>query len=708
MATFRESPVNRFLHAAMTRWRGESPPIHDVRRFRELLRFAGVFVVTILLPVLLLSYFALSSIRNEELALDADLRARAAAVEGQVQQELVNVFARFEERTAQRLGEGGSPLDRLGEISPFLRVAFRLDPTGQLAAPFAPPESTPVYPDNAAFRRPWRAGVAAERDSDWESAAEAFETARDQTPNPVLRAEAAFAAGRNRARLDPRQGPEILSDVYADHATVRDRRGFRIGDLVVLTQGRLRMRSDPETGAVTLEALVTDLLNRRWTLGQPGEPAVVRAALDALSSTTDPDWLARMRDRLNERVAQLRWAESVTAELELLAGTPPNEGGWTYNTGPTQQALWASIATDGGERYLFAFAIEEVFEHLDETAQRATSTDTELVASLVPAGQTAPPEALVQRSLGEQMRFLNLIVAPADPESLAAQKANRRRARIAIVLLTVFLVFVGVLLSARIVGREIENARMKADFAANVSHELRSPITQIRLKAESLQLDLCYDDDDRQDHYDAIVRESERLSRLVDNVLDFAAIERGAKRYSFRPDDLAAVVLIQVEAARSALEQRGLEVELTLPDDLPPIRLDREALGQVLTNLLSNAAKYGAEGKWVGVRVARSQDGTGDQVDVSVSDRGIGIASEELPHVFDDFFRSTDPQVRRKKGTGIGLAIVRYIVEAHGGTISVESEAGRGTTFTLSFPIEPQAGPAGAGGASHNAAHPVR
>jgi two-component system phosphate regulon sensor histidine kinase PhoR len=133
-----------------------------------------------------------------------------------------------------------------------------------------------------------------------------------------------------------------------------------------------------------------------------------------------------------------------------------------------------------------------------------------------------------------------------------------------------------------------------------------------------------------------------------------------------------------------------MTLELDIQDDLPPVWIDREAIGQVLTNLLSNAVKYGAEGRWVRVRVHQA----GQRVELSVSDRGIGIAPGDLPQVFDDFFRSTDPNVRRTKGTGIGLAIVRYIVEAHGGTIGVESSPGRGTRFTVHLPLE---APTGAG-----------
>jgi len=141
------------------------------------------------------------------------------------------------------------------------------------------------------------------------------------------------------------------------------------------------------------------------------------------------------------------------------------------------------------------------------------------------------------------------------------------------------------------------------------------------------------------------------------------------------------------------VESKGLVLELDLPDDTPPVWMDREAIGQVLVNLLSNAAKYGKKGGWVGVNVRTEPQG----VTLSVSDRGQGIRPDDLPHIFEHFYRSTSSSVRRQKGTGIGLAIVRYIVEAHGGTITVHSVHGEGTTFTVTFPNEP---PPGAGAAT--------
>ena len=177
----------------------------------------------------------------------------------------------------------------------------------------------------------------------------------------------------------------------------------------------------------------------------------------------------------------------------------------------------------------------------------------------------------------------------------------------------------------------------------------------------------------------------ERLSRLVDNVLDFASIERGRKRYTFRPGDLGTIVARMVEAAMVAMETRGMDIQLTLPEDSPVVWHDTDAVSQVLTNLLSNAAKYGQEAGWIKVDVTSDSD----EVRVAVSDGGIGISPEEHRQIFEQYYRSSDPLARRKKGTGIGLTIVKYIMEAHGGRVSVRSATGRGSTFTLHFPLRP-------------------
>ena len=223
---------------------------------------------------------------------------------------------------------------------------------------------------------------------------------------------------------------------------------------------------------------------------------------------------------------------------------------------------------------------------------------------------------------------------------------------------------------------------MKTDFAANVSHELRSPITKIRLRAEALQYELLDTEEEKRDSYNSIVRETERLSRLVDNVLDFASIERGAKKYTFRPEDIGEVIYRAVDSCGEAIGESGVRIDIDVPHDMPVAWIDREAISQVMINLLSNAIKYGSSGGWVGVRVQDTQTA----IEIAFSDHGDGIPMKDLPHVFGQFYRSPDTAVRSKRGTGIGLTIVRYIVQAHGGTISVESTAGLGTTFLINLP----------------------
>ncbi|RME24615.1 MAG: sensor histidine kinase [Deltaproteobacteria bacterium] len=298
-----------------------------------------------------------------------------------------------------------------------------------------------------------------------------------------------------------------------------------------------------------------------------------------------------------------------------------------------------------------------------------------------------------RRSLAPYLSGWSVAVALRDPEALAADQRWRRALRFGVVAVSVSMIALGFMVSLRFIGRELDVARMKADFAASVSHELRSPITQIRLKGESLLLGLCDDREEEQAAYHAIVRESERLSRLVDNVLDFAAIERGAKRYTLRPGDLGASVRRALVSMEGSLEFKDITLQVELPDDLPAVFHDPDAVGQCVINLVSNAVKYSPEGERVEV-VARQRRGTlrgveQDLIEVAVTDHGIGIAPHDLRQIFEPFYRSRDSLARRRKGTGIGLTITRYIMDAHGGDIEVRSKPGHGSTFTLRFPLEP-------------------
>jgi signal transduction histidine kinase len=684
--------LRRAALSVLARRRGEVRAAQDLRQLGEVARLSGVFAATMLFPIGFLAFLSLTSLRTEEASFDKDLEHRGQEMVRQIRGEIQSIFDRFEQAADERISDGESPLSNLGELSPYLRGAFRFDEDGRLAAPFLllsdeEPEIAPL-----GWQRAARAARALEA-QDPARAAEAWRASRQASPIPRWIGESMLGEARtlHAAGRPPEVYEDVLLELMENYSTERDRHGFRFGDLAMLEIGRHRLeRGERETAAELLVTLVDGLLASPWTIGEDGEPTLAREALRLLEGHHDADWIARSRTRLNELHAQLYWAELVKNEIELVySKLPDNQVRYVGAHTEASPGVWA-IVRGGGNTYAFSFSVSELVEELEASVAKQNALDRDLIARLHDSDEPLPSSTLADEPLGPWLLARTVSVQPKDPLALAASKNRRRTVRVAIVFTAVFVAVVGALWLARMIATEVENARQRADFAANVSHELRSPITQIRLKGEALQLGLVEPGEDMQQHFDAIVREAERLSRLVDNVLDFAAIERGAKSYQLRREDLAAAVLTSVEAARLSLEQAGMALELDIQDDLPPVWIDREAIGQVLTNLLSNAVKYGAEGKWVRVRVHQ----VGPRVELSVSDRGIGIVPEDLPRVFDDFFRSTDPNVRRTKGTGIGLAIVRYIVEAHGGTIGVESSPGRGTRFTVHLPLE---APVGAG-----------
>jgi len=242
----------------------------------------------------------------------------------------------------------------------------------------------------------------------------------------------------------------------------------------------------------------------------------------------------------------------------------------------------------------------------------------------------------------------------------------------------------GIVLTYRNVTREVALAKLKSDFVSNVSHELRTPLSLIRLYAETLELGRLPNMDKQQEYYQIIRKESERLTSLINNILDFSRIEAGKKEYEFRQTDLADLVRSTLESYRFQIEQNGFRLEQKIDEDIPPLKVDREAIARSLVNLVNNAVKYSSNEKFLAVSLYRANG----SVKLEVADHGIGIAPHEQHKIFDKFYRVGDPLVHNTKGSGLGLSLVRHIVQAHGGNISVDSGPGRGSRFIISLPVQ--------------------
>jgi signal transduction histidine kinase len=242
----------------------------------------------------------------------------------------------------------------------------------------------------------------------------------------------------------------------------------------------------------------------------------------------------------------------------------------------------------------------------------------------------------------------------------------------------------GMLLAYRNVSRELALAKLKSDFVSNVSHELRTPLSLIRLYAETLELGRISTRGKHQEYYEIIRKESERLTSLINNILDFSRIEAGKKEYSFRETDMADLVRSTLDSYRFEIEQNGFQFEQKIDNNLPQLRVDREAIARSLLNLVNNAVKYSATEKYLGVHLYRHNGG----VNLEVVDHGIGIPAKEQLKIFEKFYRVGDPLVHNTKGSGLGLSLVQHIVQAHGGEVAVESAPGRGSKFVITLPIQ--------------------
>ncbi|HVF46031.1 MAG TPA: HAMP domain-containing sensor histidine kinase [Pyrinomonadaceae bacterium] len=255
------------------------------------------------------------------------------------------------------------------------------------------------------------------------------------------------------------------------------------------------------------------------------------------------------------------------------------------------------------------------------------------------------------------------------------------------ILLSLFvfaLIAAGLMLLIRTTTREIRLAQAKSAFVSNVSHELKTPLSLIRLFAEMLELGQVRNNEKRYEYYRIIGDESRRLGTLIDNILDFSKIEAGHKVYNFVYEDIGEVVESVVGSYRHQITRLGFELKVKIGRNIPQVLIDRDAMAQAILNLLDNAIKYSGETKEILVEAKTTKS----QLSVEVSDRGMGIPNAEHKKIFDKFYRIGNDMIHNVKGSGLGLSLVKHIVEAHKGQIFVQSQVGHGTRFIICIPLE--------------------
>lgn len=634
----------------------------------------------------------------------------------------------------------------LRRLEPLVAAVFRLDVNGGLELVSAgtgggPPRGLDAAPARAAGWPAWeRARLLELRERRVEAALAAYRELLPRAPDADREADVLAAIGRAESRLGRhREAAEAYARLARDHAGRTTPGGLPydvVGTLEVA--GALLQAGDTAGSVQALVAAYRTALATDAPLTRPQIEFLVGRARDQLAAVLSAGVVAGVAggvavgsDPIATSVADRTAAARTSAWRDTLAVLDAEAAATLERAELLEQfrgAGAALLAGGAGARRVLAEAAGREFPVIlsgtaDASGARpgllldAVALQDRLVVPLVAAAAAAGgADWTIRTRSGDILRASDLAGSgpaasrpatspPADPPLVATAlpaplsswtvELRRRTPGLTEAMLTsrrgvyfyAFLLLAGILvfgltLTIRSVSEELRLARMQSDFVSTVSHEFKSPLTAIRQLTEMLQSDRVPSEEHRRRYYDVLLEQSERLSNLIDNVLDFARMDAGGRVLDLDAVAPADLVGEAAAAARRRFGHEGFRIEVRLADALPPVAVDRGAVGQALGNLIDNAARYSDDARDVIIH-AYPEDG---RVVLAVQDFGIGLRPDDAARVFDRFFRAGDPLTRTVKGTGLGLTLVKQIAEAHGGSVAVESAPGKGSTFLIRLP----------------------
>jgi len=456
-------------------------------------------------------------------------------------------------------------------------------------------------------------------------------------------------------------------------------------------------------------------LAERWLPTARRETPTVRAVVVLDEHRTVLAFASRASGAFADEEAFRRLlTQRMVADMELRA-LPPEQLRHLHREYAAQSYLlsyWQRV--HGGRRYLIV-AWHDIGRLVRETLPTLASDPPSAAHEPTPASH--PPAASRVNVIDEEGRIIygpplrtgeftvgvrfpttlynwRVQVSPQASEEIAARVQNRRLLEVTMVSLSAIVIVIGAIAIILVSEKERRVSTLKSEFVANVSHELKTPLALVRMFAEMLQSGRVQTDAKRQEYLDIIVRESERLSALIENVLDFARLERGRGGYEFTEGDVGDAVTRAANVYRYRAEREGVRLVVDVEPGLPRARIDERAIQLAVVNLVDNALKYAPGGEEILVRVRTN----GDSVRVDVIDTGPGVPPDERQRIFERFVRLPSRGDATVRGSGIGLALVKHIAESHGGRAWVSSRGDRhhvgptGSTFSFSIPA---AGPRG-------------
>ena len=414
----------------------------------------------------------------------------------------------------------------------------------------------------------------------------------------------------------------------------------------------------------------------------PSESYMIKDICEKLANTISEDVPAEIAENtlqtIKEYILDIEQSLSLQGDFSSLfrdLQSEKQETVWTAY-GDSPWLLNLSLSLFDSKSVLIAVDASDVFG--------ALQFDKNL-ASFIPRDvQFVPDGTNFGEYMGPNFRGIRIAFSESQEETLIKQQGLQRSFYILALFLVIGVTLFGAYLLWRDVRRDLRLAEMRSQFVSSVSHELKTPLTSIRMFAETLRLRRSKDQKMQDEYLDTIVNESQRLTRLLNNVLDFSKIEKGKMAYKMESGSLPEIIRTAARAMEYPLSQQDFKLHVQIDEDIPDILMDGDAIEQALLNLLSNAMKYSGDSRDIDLKLKKTEN----QAVIQVIDRGIGIDPHEQKKIFDKFYRVPSPENERTAGTGLGLSLVTHIVEAHGGRLDVESKKEQGSVFSIFLPLK--------------------
>jgi signal transduction histidine kinase len=698
-------------------------------------RIVLLFVAGIVLPSLLLGYLAFRGIQNDRALLEKERLDETRRTADQVIRAVDDEIGTIEGALSRAVaGHAGSPspelqsaLEKMAVENPLVEQFFYLRDPEKIRFPIArllyirdgSREAGPSPPgdprDSAEFQAAQRLEF---RQKDYPKALSAYRQALGRANDPRLAGMILNGVARVQRKSGLlKEAVSTYENIVRDHGGVVIPGGMPLGPSAALEICVLsRELEDVAKSLKTSFGLYRSLLRREWDLERAEFEFFVervKSHVEAFFSSPPPSFdLTALRTefqalRDEEAEARKRTERMIAFEQGAAPALEAKTAGGPEASNPP----FARLALDiGNLPYLVSI------ERQAERAGNASDTAWGIIIDTKRLREDVLRPALLdhfpsgEASWAVKGRDGSVILAsenpPAGPVTFRTNFASNtpdwtvefhqppprliktfllsRRGLYSFVFLLIagILVF-GLILTIRSVSHELELARMKSDFVSTVSHEFKSPLTSIRQLAEMLQSGRVPSEERRQKYYDVLLEQSERLALLTDNILSLAKIEEGRAEFAFETTDISILLTEVVTSIQERVRHEGFDIGFDVQGALPRLAVDRTALSQAVTNLVDNAIKYSGDSRKITVSASLEEKA----VAIAVRDFGIGIDKEDIPRLFERFYRGGDELTRTVKGSGLGLTLVKEVVNTHRGNIHIESEPGKGSVFTIRLPL---------------------